>query len=270
MQPSAKCSGAFTLIELLVVIAIIAILAALLLPTLSRAKEQARRVKCISNQRQLLLTWLVYTDDHADKFAPNGAGDTSTQEKLWVRGGSHFYLPGFIDKNSFLNPDVAVFAPYLKVLGIYKCPSDQSTKINGTTIVPTLRSYSMNCYLAAGKSLAAELSPHHLVFRKTSELVRVPPNTAFVFQDVNPPNLCLPAFIVRPNGFGIDGFYHYPATHHNRSGIIAFADGHVESHRWKDARTFLTVKPPAIIAHWDSSAANTDLNWIRERTTVKK
>ena len=165
---------------------------------------------------------------------------------------------------------MAVFAPYLKALEIYKCPSDQGAKINGKTSVPTLRSYSMNCYLAAGKSIASDLSPNHLVFRKTSEFVRLSPNIVFVFQDVNPPNLCLPAFIVRPSGFGTDGFYHYPATHHNRSGVIAFADGHSESHRWKDARTFRTVTPPAILAHWDSSAANADLNWIRERTTVRK
>src|SRR5437870_1387830 len=70
-----RCGVGFTLIELLVVIAIIAILAALLLPVLSRAKDKAKTVNCISNLKQLAVCWHLYAVDNADRLAPNNAID---------------------------------------------------------------------------------------------------------------------------------------------------------------------------------------------------
>lgn len=287
-EPATFCAGhgqnsrpspvGFTLLELLVVIGIIAVLAAMLLPALARSKEQARRIRCTNNQRQLYIACLAYAGDNADGLPANGACDTGRPlppgMKLWVHGGSHGYAPGFIDPSCYLSPAKAAFAGYVKALTIYRCPSDHYVTDFGTPFtqprMETLRSYSMNGYAGQVGTIAAELSPDHMVFSKTSDFAAPGPADAFLFIEVNPANICYPAFIVRPKGFGIDGFFHYPATRHNRAGMITSADGHAELHRWTNPSTFRTVAPPNIIAHWDSSSRNQDLEWLRERATARK
>jgi prepilin-type N-terminal cleavage/methylation domain-containing protein len=89
------CGGGFTLIELLVVIAIIAILASLLLPVLARAKDKARRIQCVNNEKQLILSWTMYAGDNREALVPNGgrAGGggmpRGSEPYLWVYGGNH-------------------------------------------------------------------------------------------------------------------------------------------------------------------------------------
>src|SRR5437867_11020838 len=84
----------FTLIELLVVIAIIAILASLLLPALARVRQQAQRIQCVNNQRQLAMTWMLYSADNTEGLVPNGAQQpASGRETLWVLGDYHNFLP---------------------------------------------------------------------------------------------------------------------------------------------------------------------------------
>ncbi|PYI80413.1 MAG: hypothetical protein DME26_21680, partial [Verrucomicrobia bacterium] len=257
----------------LVVLAIVAILAALLLPALAKAKEQARRVTCISNQKQLALTWLLYAGDHNDELAPNGEeipaapnGDQTPTGMnlplLWVMGGNHFWIPPFTNTDYLLSQSKALFGEYVKTAQIYKCPSDKSLYF--WTSAAKIRSYSMNGYMAAG-NLPEVKAGHYKLFKKLSDVSSAHPNNLFLFQDVNPANICFPAFVVNMDS---DVFFHYPSGLHNRSGVLAFADGHLESHKWQDSRTLITARPNEIIAHWDAVPGNPDLRWIQDHTTV--
>ena len=224
--------NAFTLLELLVVIAIIAILAALLLPALAQGKVLAQRARCLSNQRQLAIAWMIYAGDHGDKLALNGALlPTATATRvLWAAGYNHFYLPAFTETQYLLDAKYAALGPYLKAAGVYKCPADQNTKLVGTQKMPTVRSYSMNGYLG-WITPPTDLTPGYKVFAKMTELSRPGPAGIFLFQDVLPENLCYPAFVVNMPGAGTEGFFHFPSSLHRRGGVLAFCDGHVEAHR---------------------------------------
>lgn len=271
-------SFAFTLIELLVVIAIIAILASMLLPVLARAKGRAYRVECISNQRQLVIGWGMYTGENQDHFVMNG-GDTaytSLTPHLWVFGGNHgdpqtLTNTAYLDGNQY-----ALFAPYVKNHNVYKCPADRSLwpvwsgSASGPTVLE-LRSYSMNCYFGSSGFVAPLTSVDLIswtIYRKTSDLTADAPANRFVFIDVNPASICTPAF-----GVDMDypEFIHMPSSQHENLGVVVFVDGHVEAHRWLDHRTMIGIPPGGtFIPHGLPSANNVDLAWIQQHTTIRK
>jgi len=269
-HPSVPKQPGFTLIELLVVIAIIAILASLLLPAVSRAKGSAHRVVCLNNQRQIATAWNLYQSDNSDRFVPNGSQDAGdTRARLWVKGGYHNFNQAFTNAAFLTDPRHALFAPYIPAKTSYQCPSDRTTivVVRGRP-VRQVRSYAMNIYVGTDASITSRVSPRHRSFRSSGDAPD--PSGIFLTQDLSPQSLCTPAFIVFMPPTNGEEFFHLPAVHHNRGGVISYLDGHAENRRWLDPRLFQNAPIGARIAHNLRSPGSRDLAWLREHTTLPR
>jgi len=266
VRRSLKRRGAFTLIELLVVIAIIAILAALLLPALSRAKAKAQAVMCMSNGKQLALAWILYADDFQDKLPPNvsGAGNRGG----WVDGYLDFQ-PNTTDNTNTLFLLNAKIGPYTKSLGIYKCPGDVYDCLMFGARMPRVRSISMNAYIEGGAygslSTSSAGDRNYYCYNKMTDIIKPTPSMLWVFNDEHP-DAINDGWQINPPG--PDGWVDLPASNHGGSCGFSFADGHSEIKKWREASTMLPVtKSPnkfGGVMTWNSR----DKRWYAERTTA--
>ena len=258
----ARKSSAFTLIELLVVVAIIAILAGLLLPALSRAKESGRSAVCVGNIRQLQTGWQLYTDENTGRCVNNhGLGETRAKQQTWANG-----IIDWHDSDGNTNPvslTGAKLGTYVgKTVGVFKCPSDQSMADNG----PRLRTFSMNSLVGDPGILSNQFNPSYVQYFKESDVSI--PSGIFVFLDEHPDTINDGFFMNRLEQAPKWG--NLPANYHRNAANFSFVDGHIESHRWMVGGTNGTIRPNARGGAGGifPVAVTTDWDWVKARSSV--
>ncbi len=251
---TSPCAG-FSLIELLVVIAIIAILAALLFPSLGQAKQKALMTSCLDNLKQLSVCWAMYAHDNRDVMPPNNSVyDIGTGQPIPGLDLSQTWCPGNAraDTNT-ANIQQGYLFPYNRSAAIYHCPADRAqvvTLAGEQLSQPRTRSYNMSQSINGASSTSDGLYwiPS---FQKYTLIQNPAPGQCFVFIDVHEDEILDALFGLPPLGSPWEGiWFDLPANRHNQGACLSFADGHAERWGWKAPKIFTelgqTVLPQEI------------------------
>jgi prepilin-type N-terminal cleavage/methylation domain-containing protein len=272
-QPS-RPTNAFTLIELLVVVIIIALLAALLLPVLAGAKSKGQGIKCLSNLHQLSIAWVSYAQDNNDRIAQNmecyATGFATDPLVADCQPGQPYasWVLGDVSNDGNACPETSpdwiihgLLYPYVGNPGCYKCPRDAKM---GAKNVPTIRSYSMNCWMDGvpnwdSDSLAKNLPM--VDFAKLTAINVMSTAMALVFIEENPYTI--------NDGYWVQDlaapteWMDCPASYHINACSMNFADGHGQIRKWTDKNVLYGTNDPIFPADPTSG----DLAWVQPRCT---
>lgn len=254
-QSSITNSRGFTLIELLVVIAVIAVLMAILMPALNRAREQGQRSACLGNLKNLTLAWIMYADDNDDKIVNGDSGEygmESTNGPYWVRRDYETSMTEYNKTQAIMN---GALYSYAKTVKVYKCPNvtRKAADYYGQ-ISPPVRTYaiadSMNC--KGWSQMSTTPLKRRLQIKNSANRM------VFVDDGGTAPS-AMGGWTVYNNQWQ---WWDPPPVRHGEGTMFSFADGHSEYHKWEDKRTLTFgkyVPPRANVGEMQPD--NPDLVW---------
>jgi hypothetical protein len=260
------------------VVAIIAILAAMLLPALTKGKLKAQGIQCMARHKQLALGWRLYSDENADRLlhASDKGPDPIENKYAWVTG--QMDNDGNNPSNWDVNQDL-VKSPIWNYCGksaaIWRCPADHSTVLVNGERKPRVRSMSMNFWFGGFGGVDYGLSGGGWrLYFKMSDLIDPGPVKTWLLLDMREDSIDIGNFATDmrgwPDNWAQTGFYDLPGFYHHRACGFSFADGHSEIKRWLDDRTMPPLVPDGQVNDGYASPRNRDIVWLQERSTRRK